>query len=46
MAEYKLHYFPARGRAELIRLMFVAGGAKFEDIRIPMTFTDQFLFTL
>ena len=37
MAEYKLHYFPARGRAELIRLMFVAGGAKFEDIRIPMS---------
>jgi hypothetical protein len=32
MAEYKLHYFPARGRAELIRLMFVAGGAKFVGI--------------
>jgi len=33
---YKLHYFNGRGRAEVIRLALVAGGHKFEDIRIEM----------
>jgi len=33
---YKLHYFNGRGRAEVIRLALVAGGQKFEDIRIEM----------
>ncbi|XP_064606204.1 uncharacterized protein LOC135471087 [Liolophura sinensis] len=34
MVNYKLTYFAARGRAELIRLIFHAGGVKFVDERI------------
>lgn len=32
-SRYKLTYFDARGRAELIRLTFTAGGATFEEKR-------------
>ena len=35
MADYKLHYFPVRGRAEPIRLLFAYKDIKYEDIRIP-----------
>jgi glutathione S-transferase len=30
---YSLHYFNARGRGEIIRLIFVQAGQKFEDLR-------------
>lgn len=33
MSTYKLHYGNARGRGEVIRLIFSAAGQKFEDIR-------------
>lgn len=32
--EIKLYYFNTTGRAEMIRLCFVIGGIKFEDIRL------------
>ena len=35
MATPVLHYFPAKGRAEAIRLAFALGGIKFEDHRFP-----------
>ncbi|KAL5014037.1 hypothetical protein ScPMuIL_008307 [Solemya velum] len=34
MPTYKLIYFEAKGRAELTRLVFAAGGVKYEDKRI------------
>lgn len=34
MPAYKLVYFPARGRAEMIRLAFAYGGIEFEDVRM------------
>ena len=33
MSTYKLHYFNARGRGEISRLIFAAAGQKYEDIR-------------
>ena len=33
MAQYKLNYGNARGRGELIRYVFVAGGQEFTDVR-------------
>ena len=33
MANYKLYYFNARGRAELSRLIFAAAGQQYEDFR-------------
>ena len=34
MPTYKLYYFPGRGRAELIRWIFVQAGVPYEDKRI------------
>nr|UOU03290.1 glutathione S-transferase sigma 1/4 [Brachionus rubens] len=34
MVTYRLHYFNARGRAELVRLIFAAADQQYEDIRI------------
>ncbi len=33
MVHYKLNYFNARGRAEVIRLVFAAADVKYEDFR-------------
>ena len=33
MAQYKFNYVNARGRGELIRYIFVAGGQEFTDVR-------------
>lgn len=37
MAEYKLHYFPLRGRAEITRIMFTVAGKQFDDVRVSMS---------
>ena len=34
MPVYKLHYFDARGRAEVTRMLFKLGEQAFEDIRL------------
>lgn len=34
MSEYKLYYFPAKGRAEAIRILFAYKNIKYEDLRI------------
>ena len=34
MAEYKLYYFNARGRAELCRLILKYADVPFEDVRM------------
>ena len=34
MSSYKLTYFNARGKAEIIRLIFAQAGVEYEDIRI------------
>ena len=34
MTTYKVVYFDARGRAEIIRLIFAVAGVKYEDVRI------------
>ena len=33
MSTYKLYYFDARGRGEVIRIMLAQAGVKYEDIR-------------
>ena len=35
MTTYKLTYFPARARAELIRLIFAQVGVEYENVRLP-----------
>ena len=35
MAEVQLYYFPIRGKAEFIRLLFKAAGQPFEDNTVP-----------
>ena len=34
MPRYKLTYFPIRGRAEYIRIVFAVGGVEFENVRV------------
>ena len=34
MPSYKLIYFPIRGRAESIRMVFAVAGVQFENVRI------------
>ncbi|KAI8496269.1 hypothetical protein Bbelb_261100 [Branchiostoma belcheri] len=34
MPSYKLTYFKGKGRAELARLLFAAGGIEYEDVRV------------
>ena len=38
---YKLYYFDAQGRGELIRLIFHAVGEEFEDVRVHQTLWEQ-----
>lgn len=33
MAQYKLYYFNIRGRGEIDRLVLIAAGQEFEDVR-------------
>lgn len=34
MTEYKLFYFNLKGRGEVIRLIFLCAGQKYDDVRI------------
>lgn len=34
MSHYKLTYFPIRGKAEAIRMVFSIAGVDFEDVRV------------
>lgn len=34
MPKYKLTYFPIRGKAEPIRIVFALAGVEFEDVRV------------
>jgi hypothetical protein len=34
MVQYKLNYFNARGRAEVIRLVFAAAGQQYELLKV------------
>ena len=34
MPQYKLTYFPIRGKAECIRMVFAVAGVEFEDVRV------------
>jgi glutathione S-transferase len=34
MPNYKLTYFDGRGRAEVVRMLFTAGGVQFTDERV------------
>lgn len=36
MPSYKLKYFNAKGRAEVVRLIFAQAGVKYEDVRIDL----------
>lgn len=42
MSQYKLTYFNLRGRAEIIRLVFVAAGVGFEDFRFERQQWSQY----
>ncbi|CAF0928522.1 unnamed protein product [Adineta steineri] len=42
MATYKLYYFNARGRAEVLRLLFAAAGQRFEDSRFEQNTWPSF----
>ena len=35
MTKYVYHYFNVRGRGELARLVFAAGGVEYNDNRVP-----------
>ena len=34
MSHYKLTYFPIRGKAEAIRMVFSIAGVEFKDVRV------------
>ncbi len=42
MSSWKLIYFTARGRAEVVRLIFVQLGISYEDVRIPFETWPEF----
>ena len=41
MPKYKLTYFNLKGRGELSRLVLVAAGVEFEDIRIEYDYNKR-----
>lgn len=42
MASYKMTYMDARGRGELLRLLFAYKGVEFEDVRISIQDVAEF----